>query len=204
MHDEACSGIGPQDVYGLTKLQGEQFVRHFSDKRKFPAVIVRLFNVVGPGETNPHLLPDIVAQVKAGQTRVRLGNLWPKRDYVHVHDAASGFAATALAGVVTPGETVVVNLGTSRQYSVFEILDRLRAISGLPIAVEQDPARTRAVDRPFLAAAIGEIKHRFDWLPQHDIDDAIADVWREPEPFPILHKINRMIAPDNATIRVCA
>jgi UDP-glucose 4-epimerase len=184
LHDELGSQVGPQDVYGWTKWQGENFVRYFAASRNFPAVITRLFNVVGPGETNPHLLPEIVAQVKAGHLQIRLGNLWPKRDYIHVSDAAAGFAATALTGHVAAGEVTIVNLGTSKQYSVGEMLDRLRAISGRSIVVEQDPTRVRAVDRPYLGANIRKIKRQFDWSPTRDIDTAIADLWLDSSPLP--------------------
>lgn len=171
----------PRDVYGFTKWHGEHFTRYFSTLRGFPAAVVRLFNVVGPGETNPHLLPEIVAQMKAGYDSIRLGNIWPKRDYIHVEDAAAGFEAVATRGTVAPGETVTVNLGTSQQYSVGEIVDRLRAVSGWHFDVVQDSSRMRAVDRSHLGAAIGEIAHRFGWAPTRTIDDAVADLWANPD-----------------------
>ena len=88
-HVEDDATLGPSDVYGYTKLHGEHYVKYFAAQRVSRAVVVRLFNVVGPGETNPHLLPEIIAQLKAGRTTLRLGNMSPKRDYIHVRDAAS-------------------------------------------------------------------------------------------------------------------
>ncbi len=90
-HREDLSAVGPSDIYGYSKLQSEDYVRHMAAKRELRAVIVRLFNVIGPGETNPHLFPELVAQLKAGRTFVELGSLSPRRDYISVRDAARGF-----------------------------------------------------------------------------------------------------------------
>jgi UDP-glucose 4-epimerase len=180
-HSEADASVEPTDIYGLSKLHGEQYIRQLARQRGMAAVIVRLFNVVGPGETNPHLLPEMIAQLKAGRADISVGNLSSKRDYIHVKDAASGFAAAALDGSVSPGEVVTVNLGTSRAYSVVDIARKLRRISGRPFTLQQDRARVRAVDRPMLAADVLRIQTLFGWRAEHTIDDALADLWRDPD-----------------------
>ena len=183
---ETDAAVGPSDVYGFTKLHGEHFVTYFAAQRMLAGVVVRLFNVVGPGETNPHLLPEVVAQLKAGRRVLGLGNMWPKRDYIHVRDAARGFISVALKGGIEPGRTITVNLGTSQTYSVAEIMEKLKRIAGIEFAVEQEPSRLRKVDRPYLAADIGEINMRFGWRPQATFDEALADIWREPDLAPAL------------------
>lgn len=180
-HQESSAAVEPRDVYGLSKLQGEQWVRYLARERCLSSVIVRLFNVVGPGETNPHLVPEIVAQLKAGRHTIRLGNLSPKRDYIHVRDAARGFMATALNHEIEPGETVTVNLGTSHPHSVAAVVRKMRRIAGVKFSLERDRERVRAVDRPYLAADNALIKHVFGWSPLHTIDEALADLWREPD-----------------------
>lgn len=171
----------PSDIYGLSKLHSEAYVEYLTKRRQLSAVVVRLFNVVGPGETTPHLVPEIVAQLKAGRTKVGLGNLSPKRDYIHVLDAARGFIATALNGEVQPGTVVTVNLGTSKAFSVQEVIEKLRLVTQIDFRCEQEGGRTRPVDRPFLAADNQEIRRRFDWVPSLTIDDALADLWRKPD-----------------------
>jgi UDP-glucose 4-epimerase len=179
-HAEA-SEANPNDIYGFTKLHGEEYVRHIARQRDLSAVVVRLFNVIGPGETNPHLLPEIIAQLKCGRDSIRLGNIWPKRDYIHVLDAARGFLATALNCDVPAGETVTVNLGTSQSYSVASVLRKLRRIAGIRFALERDQSRIRAVDRPFLAADNRLIQRLFGWRPEHTIEDALTELWRDPD-----------------------
>jgi len=180
-HREAEAALAPNDVYGRTKLHAEEFVSDFATRLDLQAVIVRLFNVVGPGETNPHLLPELVAQLKAGCHIVRLGNMTPKRDYIHVVDAAKGFAAVAVGNGVDYGQTMIVNVGTSQVCSVAQIVEKIRAVSGIDFEIHQDDSRLRKFDRPFLAADIHRMSQYFGWRPERSIDDAIRDLWSNPD-----------------------
>lgn len=180
-HNEEHSAVGPSDIYGFSKLHAEHYVRTIAAKRGLRAVIVRLFNVVGPGETNPHLLPEIVAQLQSGRRVVDLGNLSPERDYISVEDAARGFEAVALGNAVEPGETVVVNLGTSHAYSVSEVVEKLRQVSGAHFEIRQDESRVRKVDRPVLRADNRRIGELFGWRPQQTLDDVLAQMWKNPD-----------------------
>lgn len=181
LHRESTTKLAPTDVYGSSKLFAEHYVRYFAKQRNVSAVIVRLFNVIGPGETNPHVMPEIIAQLKAGRNKIRLGNLWPKRDYIHVQDAARGFGIVADSDLASPGKAITVNLGTSKQYSVEELLTKLKGIAGIEFSIESDVARVRVGDRPFLGADISEIYRLFGWEPERSIDDALRDLWREPD-----------------------
>ncbi len=180
-HVETTSPIAPMDVYGFTKLHGEHYVNHFAAQREFPGVVVRLFNVVGPGETNPHLLPEIFAQLQSGRSTIRLGNMKPERDYIHVKDAARGFLYAATRGTVDAGATLTVNLGTNRQHSVERILELIHEYSDYDFEVEQEAARIRKVDRPFLLADNSSIAKHFGWKPDRTIEDTIRDLATAPD-----------------------
>ena len=172
--------IGPMDVYGHTKLAAEGLVTHYAKTRGFEAVIVRLFNVVGPGETNPHLLPEIIKQLRSGVRTLKLGNTAPKRDYIYVGDAAAGFIAAALRPLSGGERLAVANLGTGSQYSVSDMVDRIATIVGDDVSIETDPAKVRASDRPFLCADNSRLKALFGWTPRYDIDASLRETWQDP------------------------
>lgn len=180
-HDEQASIIEPVDLYGWTKLHGEHYIRHYAKMRGYSACIIRLFNVAGPGETNPHVLPEIIAQLKSQGTTLKLGNIEPKRDYIHVDDVARGFAAAAFNSTWPAGHVETLNLGTQHAVSVRELLERLQVIIGEAIHVEVDANRMRPSDRPHLEANIARASQVLAWKPLRSIDETLRDLWREPD-----------------------
>ena len=179
-HAESGGGIGPVDIYGLTKLQAERYVEYYHQLGKIDAVIVRLFNVIGPGETNPHLVPAIIRQISRGQRKVRLGNLFPKRDYIHVEDAAEGFMRLA-ESAVERSAPLVSNLGTGRSYAVSEIVKKIGEAAGVELEIEQDPERIRSNDRPLLRASTETLQTLTGWIPCTRVDDSLRAAWRSRE-----------------------
>ena len=137
----------PTGVYGIGKLAAEQLLASWIQRTSALGVAARLFNIYGPGETNPHVLPDICAGLRAGDV-LQLGNLTARRDYIYVDDVAH-VLADLVAHAAPP---TVVNVGTGVSTSVEELLTLVRELTGRDFTVEQDPGRLRRVDRPNLQA----------------------------------------------------
>jgi UDP-glucose 4-epimerase len=175
-HVEREDMLGPVDTYGYTKLHGEHFVRHFHNQNKVRGVIVRLFNVVGPGETNPHLVPAIIGQLAAGKTHLALGNLFPRRDYIDVSDVARGFRALGSTHN-SDGGPVVSNLGTGNTHAVLDVVETIAKAAGVKLDVSQDPERVRAVDRPMLKASTQKLRQLTNWVPATSLGESMQRAW---------------------------
>src|SRR5690606_24264733 len=142
-----------------------------------PVVVGRFFNAFGPNETNPHLIPEIQRQVLAGQRTLQLGNLDPKRDFIHTADMARAVLALLDAGL--PGFEVF-NIGRGIEYSVRDVVQAFERQLGEPLHIEVDPARVRKVERMHLLADVSKLKAATGWAPEWGIDEGVATLLREP------------------------
>jgi len=166
--------VAPIDLYGRTKVEGEEMLRAFArDHQGTDVVFARLFNVVGRRETNPHVLPEIVDQLRLGAEVVRLGALDTRRDYVNASDVAS-----ALAGLLAehPPGVSVFNVGTGRAVSVQEIVDACGATLGRSVRIDHDATRLRKVDRQELVADSSALRLQTGWSPEWSLERTLADL----------------------------
>ena len=162
--------VCPLDIYGLSKLAGEHLCQEFNLRTNIPTIICRFFNAFGPNETNPHLIPTIQEQILNGNRRIKLGNLEPKRDFIHTSDMAK--AVSLLLEKFTKGIDIF-NLGQGIEYSVLEIVQSFELAIGQKIQIEIDQNRVRKVERMHLVADITKIKEFINWEPKISINDGI-------------------------------
>lgn len=169
--------VGPYDVYGETKVANEMQLGRWS--RRGPdrtAVAIRLSNAYGPRETNPHVIPAIMEQLRTGATDLDLGNTAPLRDYVHTSDIA--VALEKLAYAALPPGFHVFNLGSGEERSVDQILADLSQLLGRPIGVRVNPEKVRPVERMHLLPDISRLSAAVGWRPQVPFRDGIARLAR--------------------------
>jgi UDP-glucose 4-epimerase len=178
----------PTNTYGASKLAVDAMLTSYAVAYSFAAVSLRYFNVggaaYGRGErhaTETHLIP-IALQVAAG-TREALtvyGQDYPTpdgtciRDYVHVKDLAAAHLLALPAPA--PGEHRIYNLGSGSGFSVQEMVDAVRTVTGHPLPVVVGDRR--AGDPARLVASSGRIHADLGWAPEHTaLTEIVADAW---------------------------
>ena len=180
----------PVNPYGFTKLVIEQALRDYSAAYDFGYAALRYFNAAGAspiggiGEDHSpetHLIP-IVLQVALGQReQVSVyGSDWPThdgscvRDYIHVDDLAD--AHLRAMGMLEHGKGIEVNLGTGAGFSVRQIIEACREITGIDIkSVDGD---RRPGDPPELVADASKAREVLGWEPKYvSAPDIIKTAW---------------------------
>lgn len=170
-HAEDAEKI-PREIYGYTKLVGEALVESGLASSSVRTFIARFSNAFGHGETNPHLMPEIAMQLKKGNT-VHVGNLHPKRDYIHVSDLVEGILHT----MTIPEKFEILNIATDTAHSVKDVLKFFEKNQGKKIKLIQKSSRKRKVDRPHLQARIDKLTKLTGWKPSRSLSDSIADAF---------------------------
>ncbi|NOZ49805.1 MAG: NAD-dependent epimerase/dehydratase family protein [Chloroflexi bacterium] len=176
IRDEANSeemSTGPTDIYGISKLTDEWLAELFHRRTGLRTIIGRFFNAYGPNETNPHVIPEIVRQLLAGQRQLVLGDIRPQRDFIHVTDLVR--AVELLLQAPEP-DFGIFNIGTGVEYSVAEILRICEQILGETIQVIPDPARFRKVERMHLRADSHKLQQLTAWQPQVDMRSGLQEL----------------------------
>ena len=178
----------PTNAYGATKLAIDHAITSYAAAHGLAATSLRYFNVAGAyagfGErhaTETHLIP-LVLQVAAG-TRPEIlvyGNDWPTpdgtaiRDYIHVRDLADAHALALQHA--QPGSHRIFNLGNGTGFSVREVIDCCRRVTGHTIP-SRDVER-RAGDPAVLIASSERAVRELGWRPRHTgLDEIVADAW---------------------------
>jgi UDP-glucose 4-epimerase len=171
-NDEATSEdtpLAPRGVYGESKVRMEAKLRRFAATH--PSVCVaaaRLFNVYGPGNLNPNVVPMLMDQVWRDEPLL-IGNTWPKRDYVHVYDVAEAMMRLSRW---RPGFWAY-NVGTGVGTSVGHLAGLLTRLAGSNRMYEHDPARTRAEDG-HLVSDPSRLITSTGWRPRVELADGLA------------------------------
>ena len=181
----------PTNCYGQTKLAMEHMMHWVSVAHGLKYVALRYFNACGAhpsgaiGEAHDpetHLIP-IILQVPGGQREAVsvFGDDYPTkdgtcvRDYIHVTDLARAHIL-ALDHLLAGGDSDVFNLGNGVGFTVKEVIDGARAVTGHPIPAKTSPRR--AGDPAQLIASSRKAMDALGWKPEYnDLNTIVATAW---------------------------
>ncbi len=178
----------PTNPYGASKLAIDHAITGYTAAHGFGATSLRYFNVAGAhgglGENRvveTHLIP-LVLQVAAGH-RASIsvfGTDWPTpdgtavRDYIHVRDLADAHLRAIDRSI--SGQHRIFNLGSGAGFSVREVIESCRRVTGRDIPVVDSPRRPG--DPAVLVASSAKAIDELGWSPElTDLDTIVADAW---------------------------
>ncbi|MEQ8844913.1 MAG: UDP-glucose 4-epimerase GalE [Phycisphaerales bacterium] len=187
--------FAPVSPYGLSKLHGEQVLVDFLEARRrekspFAFAALRYFNVAGCDRTgvlgedhvpHSHIIPIVLEVALGKREKVTIfGEDYPTpdgtcvRDYIHVEDLVD--AHLRVLGALQDGERRVYNLGIGRGYSVKEVIESCRRVTGHAIPADIGPRRPG--DPPALFADPAKVQQELGWKAQiTELDAIIASAW---------------------------
>jgi UDP-glucose 4-epimerase len=177
----------PVNAYGNSKLAVDRMISDECRAHGLGAVSLRYFNVAGAsgryGEDHypeTHLIPLVLEAAAGTREHVSVfGTDYPTpdgtavRDYIHVEDL--GRAHLLALDAIEPGRHAIYNLGNGRGFSVKQVIDAARRVTGRAIPMREEGRR--AGDPAELVASSERIRAELGWEPRKDLDAMIADAW---------------------------
>jgi UDP-glucose 4-epimerase len=180
--------LAPVNPYGESKLRVEQALSGFREQYGLRYAVLRYFNVAGAiedygeqHEPESHLIPLLLDVALGLRNSIKIyGADYPTpdgtciRDYIHVADV--GRAHLLALDALATKETLLYNLGNGRGFSVREVVEAVRRVTGHPIPAMEEPRRPG--DPAILVADAAKIAAELGWKPQTaQLNEIIASAW---------------------------
>jgi dTDP-glucose 4,6-dehydratase len=158
--------LQPQSPYSASKIGADQIAMSFHSSFGTPVAVIRPFNTYGPRQSARAIIPTVISQILQGRDKIKLGSLYPTRDFCFVSDTVEGFIALAQSDR-SIGE--VINIGSNFEISINDVVQLIIQKMDVRVAVEPDEKRIRPemseVDR--LWADNSKAKRILDWEPAY-------------------------------------
>ena len=188
----------PSNVYGRRKLVIEGMLKEYAIADDMRYVALRYFNAAGASLTadigedhhpETHLIPLILKTAQGVRDKVAIfGTDYPTpdgtclRDYIHVEDLATAHVL-ALKHLVNGGGSRIYNLGSEEGFSVREIIETAKKVTGVDFTVTEEARRSG--DPAVQVARSAKIKAELGWQPQHStVEEIIKSAWKWHQSHP--------------------
>ena len=181
----------PINPYGRTKLMVEEILKDYEKAYGLKSVVLRYFNASGSDENgiigeshNPetHLIPLILQAVSGKRKSIKVyGTDYNTkdgtciRDFVHVYDLAKAHIL-GMRKMISENTSLNYNLGSGEGFSVNELIEKAKEITGVDFTVEND--ERRAGDPAVLVADSAKAKRELGWDIEYDLNSIISSAWK--------------------------
>lgn len=129
-----------QSPYSASKIGADHLAESFYRSFDVPVAIIRPFNTFGPRQSSRAVIPTIINQLLSGSKEIKIGSIYPVRDFNYVLDTVDGFISIAMSDS-TSGKTI--NIGSGAGYTIKETFDLINKKLGLNAKIVQEESRIR-------------------------------------------------------------
>lgn len=164
------ASLKPTNPYALSKLLSEQACEYYSKSENIKIVILRPFNIFGPGQSNNYLIQFIISQLETSKM-IKVKDLIPKRDYLYIDD----FTDAILNSLTLNSNFNIFNIGSGQSYSVKEVIDIIQKLLNTNASVESDNER-RKNEIMDTIADISMANKILNWSPKISFIEGIQNI----------------------------
>ena len=172
----------PVTHYAVSKLAQEMAALHYFDAFDIPVMILRMFNLLGPGQPADLACSAFAHQIAKAELcsddEIVTGDLSARRDFVDVRDAVRAFPLVAEKGKA--GQAY--NVCSGQAVLIRKCLDELLSISSRQLNVRMDVKRIQKNDIPIQVGNVRKLNHATGWRPQISLKHSLSDLleyWRQ-------------------------
>jgi NAD dependent epimerase/dehydratase len=162
-----------QSPYSASKIAADKLVESYYLSFGLPVATIRPFNTFGPRQSLRAIIPTVLSQV-LGDKKIRLGNTLPRRDFLFVKDTARGFIEL---GKCDEAIGRVVNIGTGKDVSIGELVERILALTGRKRKIEVEDRRIRP-EKSEVMQLLSDTRlaqKLFKWKPKYSFEEGLKE-----------------------------
>jgi GDP-4-dehydro-6-deoxy-D-mannose reductase len=174
--------LRPVTHYAVSKVAQEAVALRYYEAYHLPVMILRMFNLLGPGQSADLACSAFARQIALaearGENEIVTGNLDARRDFVDVRDAVRAFGLVAEKG--KPGQAY--NVCSGRAVAIRECLDEMISMSPYRFEVRMDAERIQKNDVPVQMGSSRKLTQLVGWHPQISLKQSLSDLlsdWRQ-------------------------
>jgi GDP-4-dehydro-6-deoxy-D-mannose reductase len=168
--------VAPCSPYAASKVGAETAALEAWRRTGLRVVVARAFAHTGPGQDDRFVVPAFARRRKVakkiGAPVVKVGNLEPVREFLHVQDVVDAYARLLMKG--EPGE--VYNVASGEGIKLEDLFFKLAEMIGVRPIVEADPDLMRPADVPYLVGDATKLRAATGWAPRHSLDATLKQV----------------------------